>query len=101
MRSDLAIFEKLKIRRVYDENEETWFFSVIDVVAALSDSDNPRDYWFKMKVRVKGEDGIELSTICRQLKLEVQDVRPFSFYFLPFIRPRPNRPKNPRRNTRS
>jgi hypothetical protein len=46
---------------------------VIDVVAALTDSVNPRDYWFKMKIRVKNEDGIELSTVCRQLKLEAPD----------------------------
>ena len=46
---------------------------VIDVVGALTDSVNPRDYWFKMKVRVKSEDGLELSTTCRQLKLESAD----------------------------
>ena len=39
-------------------------------VEALTDSVNPRDYWFKMKIRVKGEDGIELSTFCRQLKMD-------------------------------
>lgn len=73
MKADLAIFEKFRIRHVYDENAETWYFSVIDVVAALTDSDNARDYWFKMKIRVKSDDGVELSTICRQLKLEAQD----------------------------
>jgi hypothetical protein len=45
----------------------------VDVVQALTDSANARDYWFKMKTRVKSEDGIELSTICRQLKLEAPD----------------------------
>ncbi len=50
-----------------------WYFSVIDVVAALTDSVNPRDYWFKMKIRVKTEDGLELSTICRQLKMKAPD----------------------------
>lgn len=65
----LVAFEDHKIRRVYDEKSETWFFSVVDVVAALTDSVNARDYWFKMKIRVKTEDGFELSTICRQLKL--------------------------------
>ncbi|MBN1972556.1 MAG: Bro-N domain-containing protein [Sedimentisphaerales bacterium] len=73
MKSNLAIFEDFKIRRLYDEKTETWFFSVVDVVAALTDSVNPRDYWFKMKVRVKSEDGIELSTICRQLKMKASD----------------------------
>ena len=67
----IAIFKSKKIRRVIYQNE--WWFSVIDVVGALADSVNPRDYWFKMKIRVKSEDGIELSTICRQLKLEAPD----------------------------
>lgn len=64
----LVAFEKHKIRRVYDEKKEVWYFSVVDVVGALTDSVNPRDYWFKMKIRVKTEDGFELSTICRQLE---------------------------------
>jgi hypothetical protein len=69
----LAVFENYKIRRFYDEPNEAWLFSVIDVVAALTDSVNPRDYWFKMKTRVKTEDGFELSTICRQFKLKASD----------------------------
>ncbi len=73
MKNNLAIFEGYKIRRLYDEETETWFFSVVDIVAALTDSVNARDYWFKMKIRVKSEDGIELSTICRQLKMKAPD----------------------------
>ena len=69
----LAVFENYKIRRQFDEQTETWYFSVIDVVGALTDSVNPRDYWFKMKIRVKSEDGLELSTICRQLKMKSPD----------------------------
>jgi hypothetical protein len=69
----LAAFENYTIRRFYDEKNETWYFSVIDIVGALTDSVNPRDYWFKMKVRVKMEDGLELSTICRRLKLKAPD----------------------------
>lgn len=68
-----AQFENHPIRRVYDEESETWWFSVIDIVQALTDSSNPRDYWFKMKQRVQLEDGAELSTFCRQLKLEAND----------------------------
>ena len=67
----IVVFESKQIRRVW-HNEE-WYFSVVDVVSALTDSVNARDYWFRMKVRVKLEDGIELSTICRQLKLEAPD----------------------------
>ena len=69
--SKLAIFKGQKVRRVIYNNE--WWFSVIDVVLALTSSANPRDYWFKMKLRVKSEDGIELSTICRQLKTIAED----------------------------
>ncbi len=67
----LTLFKGKKIRRIMYQNE--WHFSVIDVVEALSDSVNPRDYWYKMKIRVNHEDGTELSTICRQLKLESSD----------------------------
>ena len=66
-------FDGQSIRRVYDEDTETWWFSVIDVVQVLTDSENSRDYWFKMKLRVKFEDGAELSTFCRQLKLPAAD----------------------------
>ena len=66
-------FDGQAIRRVYDEATETWWFSVIDIVQVLTDSDNARDYWFKMKQRVKAEDGAELSTFCRQLKLPAAD----------------------------
>jgi len=74
----LVAFEKHSIRRFYDESEEAWYFSVVDVVGALTDSVNPRDYWFKMKIRVKTEDGFELSTICRQLKLTSADGKKYA-----------------------
>ncbi len=66
-------FDGNNIRRVYDEETEIWWFSVIDVVQALTDSTNARDYWFKMKQRVWQEDGAELSTLCRQLKMPAVD----------------------------
>jgi len=68
-----AQFDGKNIRRVYDEETEIWWFSVIDVVQALTDSANARDYWFKMKQRVQLEDGAELSTFCRQLKMLASD----------------------------
>ncbi|MDK9723978.1 MAG: Bro-N domain-containing protein [Sterolibacteriaceae bacterium MAG5] len=68
-----AFFESHEIRRAYDEDTETWWFSVIDIVQALTDSANARDYWFKMKQRVRQEDGAELSTLCRQLKMPAAD----------------------------
>lgn len=69
----IKLFEDSKIRSVWDEKEEQWYFSVVDVVAVLTESVNPRDYWFKMKKRVHSEEGIELSTICRQLKMMAPD----------------------------
>lgn len=69
----MVAFERHSIRRFYDESLEAWYFSVVDVVSALTDSVNPRDYWFKMKVRVKTEGGFELSTICRQFKMKAPD----------------------------
>ncbi|HQI05953.1 MAG TPA: Bro-N domain-containing protein [bacterium] len=74
----LVTFENQKVRRHFDETEECWYFSVIDVVAVLTGSVNPRDYWFKMKIRVESEDGIELSTICRQLKLQSSDGKKYA-----------------------
>jgi len=67
----LAVFKGQQIRKTIYNNE--WWFSVVDVVSALTDSANPRDYWYKMKIRVNSEDGVELSTFCRQLKLESPD----------------------------
>ncbi|MCG2689811.1 Bro-N domain-containing protein [Candidatus Parcubacteria bacterium] len=69
----ITIFEGKQIRRVWDNKQEKWYFSVIDIIGALTNSINARDYWFKMKIRVKSEGGIELSTVCRQLKLEAPD----------------------------
>ena len=69
--TEIAIFKGQKIRRVFVDN--VWWFSVIDVVGILTDSENARDYWYKMKVRERSESGVELSTICRQLKLEASD----------------------------
>jgi DNA-damage-inducible protein D len=70
-KNKLVLFQSKKIRRIL--HEEEWFYSVVDIIAALTDSINPRDYWYKMKIRVKDEDGFEPSTICRQLKMEAPD----------------------------
>ena len=69
----LIAFENTPIRRHFDEATATRYFSIVDVIAVLSESVNPRDYWFRMKVRVKAEDGLELSTIYRQLKMISSD----------------------------
>lgn len=71
METKIAIFRGKGIRRTIHNDE--WWFSVVDVVEALTDSANSRDYWYKMKVREKDDAGIELSTICRQFKLVAPD----------------------------
>ncbi len=75
MKTNLAIFEDYQIRRIYDEETETWFFSVIDIIQALTqqpDYQTARKYWNKLKQRLKAE-GSELVTNCHQLKLEAAD----------------------------
>ena len=67
----LVVFQSKKIRRMWHEDQ--WYYSVVDIVAALTDSTNPCDYWYKMKIRVQEEDGFEPSTVCRQLKMEASD----------------------------
>lgn len=71
--TQIKLFEEKKVRSVWEDQEQQWYFSVIDVVEVLTESVNPRDYWFKMKKRVHSEDGLELSTICRQFKMIAQD----------------------------
>lgn len=63
----IAIFRGKNIRKTVYRNE--WWLSVVDIIEVLTDSMNSNDYWYKMKIRVKTEDGFELSTICRQKKL--------------------------------
>jgi len=71
MDSKLVVFKDKKIRRILLEDE--WYFAVVDVVSALTDSDKPRDYWYRLKKRELESSGIQLSTHCRQLKLESAD----------------------------
>ena len=72
----LAIFKGKTIRKTIFQKE--WWFSVVDVIEVLTESVDSRDYWYKMKIRVKSEDGIELSTICRQLKLVSSDGKKYA-----------------------
>ncbi|OGH80993.1 MAG: phage antirepressor protein [Candidatus Magasanikbacteria bacterium RIFCSPLOWO2_02_FULL_44_11] len=67
----LAFFKGKQIRKTLFQNE--WWFSVVDVVEVLTGSVDPKDYWYRMKIRVNNEEKIKLSTICRQLKLESSD----------------------------
>ncbi|MBI5358642.1 Bro-N domain-containing protein [Candidatus Amesbacteria bacterium] len=74
MKSEITkidLFKGKQIRRIVYNKE--WWFSVVDVIEILTESVNPRDYWYKMKIRVKDESDTELSTNCRQLKMEASD----------------------------
>lgn len=73
MSNAIKLFEGNQIRSVWDSEQEEWYFSVVDVVAVLTESDKPRDYWYRVKKRMSDEEKSELSTICRQLKLKAPD----------------------------
>ena len=66
------LFDDRKIRTVWDDKEEKWYFSIVDVVAVLTDSENPQTYWRVLKNRLKKE-GNETVTNCNALKLRAAD----------------------------
>ncbi|WP_289290863.1 MULTISPECIES: Bro-N domain-containing protein [Bacteroides] len=68
----IQLFEQKKVRTVWDDEQEKWYFSIVDVVAVLTDSPNPRKYWSVLKTRLKKE-GSELTTNCSQLKMRAAD----------------------------
>lgn len=70
----LKLFETKRIRSVWNEEEQQWYFSVVDVVGALTDSANPSAYWRKLKQRLIAE-GNQTVTNCHGLKMEAQDGR--------------------------
>ena len=73
MSDDVKMFEGSQIRSVWDNQRAEWYFSVVDVIGSLTESNNPRDYWYRVKKRMSEEEKSELSTICRQLKLKAPD----------------------------
>ncbi len=68
----IKLFEEKKVRTVWDDEKEQWYFSIIDVCAVLTDSPNPRNYWKVLKHRLVKE-GNETVTNCNQLKLRADD----------------------------
>ncbi|MEG1906875.1 MAG: Bro-N domain-containing protein, partial [Gordonibacter sp.] len=68
----LKMFEDSRIRALWNEAEEAWYFSVVDVVAVLSESSNPRNYWNMVKARMKDE-GNQTYTNCVRLKMKAAD----------------------------
>ncbi len=67
--NEIKLFENKQIRSVWDEEKEEWYFSVVDVVGVLTESENPNNYWKVLKKRLKDE-GSELVTYCNQLKMK-------------------------------
>lgn len=78
MANEIKLFEGSQIRSVWDNEKEKWYFSVIDIVGVLTNSKNSRDYWYRVKKRMTEEEKSELSTYCRQLKLESSDGKKYN-----------------------
>ena len=68
----LKLFEEKKVRTVWDDEQEKWYFSIVDVVSILTESTDGRKYWNKLKQRLK-EEGNETVTNCHQLKMHAVD----------------------------
>jgi len=75
MENKLQLFEKQQVRSVWDEEQEKWWFSILDIVFILTEQpthDGARKYWSVLKTRLK-QEGVEVTTICSQLKLRAPD----------------------------
>ena len=72
MSNDIKLFEGNQIRSSWNSEKEEWYFSIIDILGVLTESENPRKYWSVLKTRLKKE-GNELATICSQLKMKASD----------------------------
>lgn len=70
--NEIKIFETAQVRTLWDEEQEKWYISIVDVIAVLTDSPNPRKYWSVLKTRLKSE-GSQLATNCSQLKMQSAD----------------------------
>ena len=71
-KQEIQLFNDRKIRTIWDDKEEKWYFSVVDVIEALTETDRPRKYWSDLKAKLKKE-GSELSEKIGQLKLQSSD----------------------------
>lgn len=68
----IKVFEQKKVRSIWDEEKETWYYSIVDVVGILADTIDSRKYWNKLKQRLK-EEGNQVVTNCHQLKMPAED----------------------------
>ncbi len=72
------LFEGKEIRSIWDAEKEEYYFSVVDVIEALTESKDAKDYWYRLKKRMTEEEKSEISTKCRQLKLKSTDGKFYS-----------------------
>ena len=70
--SNIKLFEAQQVRTHYDEEKEVWYFSIIDVIEALTGTDRPRKYWSDLKVKL-AKEGSQLSDFIGQLKMAAED----------------------------
>ena len=68
----IILFDQKEVRRVWDEEKELWYFSIVDIISVLTESINSRKYWSVLKTRLKKEWS-QLATNCSQLKLVASD----------------------------
>ena len=71
-KQQIQLFEEKKVRTVWDDQEEKWYFSIVDVCNVLTESKDPQAYWRKLKQRLK-EEGNETVTNCHGLKMKAAD----------------------------
>lgn len=77
MKTSIRFYNDREVRAVWDEENNKWWFSVVDIVAAITESPNPRKYWSVLKTRLKGASN-ELTTRCSQLKLTASDGKKYA-----------------------
>ena len=77
MKTSIRFYNDREVRAVWDEENNKWWFSVVDIVAAITESPNPRKYWSVLKTRLKGTNN-ELTTRCSQLKLTASDGKKYA-----------------------
>ena len=82
-KQEIQLFNDRRIRTIWDDKEEKWYFSVVDVIEALTETDRPRKYWSDLKAKLKKE-GSELSEKIGQLKLQSSDGK---YYLIPIHQP--------------
>ena len=70
--NSIKLFEEKKVRSQWNVEQEKWYFSIVDVIAILTESPIPRKYWSVLKTKLKAE-GSQLTTNCSQLKMKPAD----------------------------